>query len=404
MDKDIAKILEQTGLPTELVDKVQEAFDAKMVAARSDIEQSVRGEMAARFEHDKNTLVEAMDKMLTDALSSQEKTKAEEINKLSETRVKFEKAISVAKQEYQKKLTENLNKASEFVGAKVDAEIMALRETKSALNSSKKHIVSESKKLMEAEKVAFGKKLKQIDQFVVEQLTRELQGVTEDHKLLIKTRAKLIQENESQLKATKTAFVKEAASKVDAVITESLKAEITQLHEEIERSRENMFGRKMFEAFVAEYMGSYFAEGSEVKKLQSMLESTKQELANAKSKISEAQSKVDAENRKAKLAEQNTVRERKMNKLLNTLSGVNKSTMGGLLETVKTENLEEAFHKYLPIITESRKSEVKPKSAPSTTTITGDERSALKESASTEVDNEANPELDQIVRLAGIRR
>jgi hypothetical protein len=405
MDKDISKILEQTGLPDELVVQLQEAFEEKVKNARLEIEDSVRADLSEQYENDKSQLLEAMDNIITDALKVSEQEKAEEINKLAEARTKLEAAISESKAEYQRKLKEGLSKAAEVVATKVDAEITSLKEAKASLNASKTKILSESKALMEQEKSDFSGKLAQIDAFVVEQVTRELRELHEDHQALIQTRAKLIQENEERFKAARAAFIKEAAAKVDTVITEGLKSEMKQLHEEVENYRQNSFGRKIFESFVAEYMSSYFAEGSETKKLTAMLESVQAELVATKSQLTEATNTIEAANRKAKIVEAKSVRDNTLNKLLNTLSGSTKSTMKGLLETVKTEKLEEAFHNYLPILTESKKTEVKTKPATSTT-VTGDGRSKLTETASNDAveTTEQNSEIAEIVKLAGIRK
>ena len=65
--------------------------------------------------------------------------------------------------------------------------------------------------------------------------------------------------------------MKEAAIKVEKVINTTLKREMTQLHEDLERNRQNMFGRRIFEAVAAEFMTSYLNEGTEIRKLQECL-------------------------------------------------------------------------------------------------------------------------------------
>jgi hypothetical protein len=65
--------------------------------AREEAEMSVREEFAARYEHDKANLVEAMDRMLSDVVKTTEEAKAAEIAKLSEAREKLSSAIAGSK-------------------------------------------------------------------------------------------------------------------------------------------------------------------------------------------------------------------------------------------------------------------------------------------------------------------
>ena len=57
---------------------------------------------------------------------------------------------------------------------------------------------------------------------------------------------------------------------------------MTQLHEDLENNRQNMFGRRIFEAVAAEFMTSYLAEGTEIRKLQSILAEKEQALSDGK--------------------------------------------------------------------------------------------------------------------------
>jgi hypothetical protein len=85
----LANILGESGLPAEMVTSLQEAFDKKVAEAREEAELSIREEFATRFEHDKATFVEAMDRMLSDVVQKTEEAKAAEIAKLKETHTKL---------------------------------------------------------------------------------------------------------------------------------------------------------------------------------------------------------------------------------------------------------------------------------------------------------------------------
>jgi hypothetical protein len=58
-----------------------------------------------------------------------------------------------------------------------------------------------------------------------------------------------------------------------------------QLHEDIEAHRQNDFGRRIFEAVAAEFQTSYLAEGTEMRKLQKVLESKQAEIAAKQAEV-----------------------------------------------------------------------------------------------------------------------
>ena len=45
-------------------------------------------------------------------------------------------------------------------------------------------------------------------------------------------------------------FIKRSAKLVENTVTKTMKAELTQLREDVIKARDNQFGRKLFEAFV----------------------------------------------------------------------------------------------------------------------------------------------------------
>src|SRR5690606_7656616 len=121
-------------------------------------------------------------------------------------------------------------------------------------------------------------------------------------------KVQLVAEAREKLADTQRQFVKEAAKLVDQKVTETMKVELKQLHEDLERNRQNMFGRRIFEAVATEFMSSYFSEGTEVKKLEKVLESTKTQMQSMQKQLKESQHAIDSANRKAKLAEEAAAR------------------------------------------------------------------------------------------------
>ena len=418
MDKSLSDILGATGLPTEILESLQEAFAKKVAEAREEAEMSLREEFARRYEHDKGQLVEAMDRMLTDVVAKQEEAKTAEVAQFVEARDAFRTAVTEARSHYKNKLREHLALTRNFAAEQLGKEAAAIRAEKKSLAETKTQLKAELASLKETAAKSQAVRLKKIDEFVVRQVTKELKEFSEDHRALVETRLKLVSESRKKLKEMQTKFIQHSASKVEQMVNESLKREMTQLHEDLERNRQNMFGRRIFEAVAAEYMTSYLAEGTEVRKLQNMLESKSSELNETKTKLSEVEQRTEVARRKAALAEDRAARTQIMSELLSPLRGEKRTVMEGMLETVKTGNLRTSFNKLLPVVLrENNRQAAAPQGqkrlmeetrAPEkrTTTITGDRSAANRLYESTQVESEVenDSELAQVVRLAGIQK
>lgn len=341
------------ALPQELVQSLQEAFDQKIAESRSEIE----AELVRRYDFDRNNLIEGIDRMVTDAVTKIEESRAEEIAKLTEARVQFHSAMVEGRKAAAVRVAEGLDRAKDIIGSQLTKEILALREQKEAavtktlalaeeLKSAKRHIAEQH-----------SRHLDKINSFVTAQVRKELVEFAEDKRALVESRVKLVSESRSKLKDTQQRFVAEAAKKVDSLVNETLKLELAQLHEDLERNRQNMFGRRIFEAVAAEFMTSYLAEGTEIRKLQKVLESKDEALASkeadyaaAQARIDEALAAKDASARKAILAEDRADRTKIMSELLTNLAGDKRSVMENLLESTKTGELRKAFDKLLPVV------------------------------------------------------
>ena len=221
-------------------------------------------------------------------------------------------------------------------------------------------------------------------------------------------------ENKQMLAEAQAKFIKEAASKVDSAVSETLDREMRQLHEDVERYRQNEFGRELFEAFASTYMTSHLSEGSKVRQLQQVLETKEAEVEAAKSeasviatKLDEAAQAIKASDRRTAVLEERMQRNKIMSDLLSNLRGDKRSVMESMLETTKTVNLKTAFDRLLPVVL--NEGSIK-KTAPTGKTvlsetktqapsITGDRHVRVDESASDE-----DKSIAEIMHLAGIRK
>lgn len=415
MTKKLEDILNEALAP-ELKAHLQEAFDKKVEEMRD----QVAADMANRFEHDKAQLVEAMDRMLSDVVRVHEETKAEEIAKLREARERYETSSKAAKTALRARIAEMANVSGKLINESLTKEISKLRVQKGEMLSMSEKLAEDVAAVKNTLAENHEKHLAKINDFITRNLRKELVEFEQDKRALIETRVKLISESKQKLAETQKKFVSEAAKKVEATVTDTLKREMVQLHEDLERNRQNSFGRKIFEAVAAEFQMSYLAEGTEMRKLQKIVESKDAELAaervaaeTAKRRLAEA-AKAQAETeRKVALAEGRAERTKIMSELMSNLKGDKRAVMESMLETTKTSQLRAAFNKLLPVVLNegARKAPTTGKKvltenpvpkAAAATTVTGDRAGRVLEESQEDIQNDK--EIAAILHLAGVRK
>jgi hypothetical protein len=308
-------LLGSVVLSEEVRENINAAWDSKQIETREEVTAELREEFASRYEHDKGQLVEAMDKLIQDTISGA----SDEFKKLHEdtqtTRVKYATKISDDAQLLQKFVMETL--------AKEVAELKADRAS---------------------QKVSF----KGLEEFALRKLTNELSELHEDHKRLVEARVKLISEGRTAIEEARTQFIKKASEKVNGLVVESFKTELSSLKTDIREAKENNFGRKIMEAFAAEFMASKFADGTAVSELTNKITEMEVKLAEAHGAIAEKENLITESSRRQRLAEDQMTRSRIMQELNSPLSKDKRVIMDELLESTPTSKLNEAFQKYLP--------------------------------------------------------
>ena len=313
----LKSLFESSALSEEVQAEIQEAWDAKIAENRQLATAELREEFAKKYEHDKSTMVEAIDSMLSEKL-------AEEIAEFSDDR----KQLAEAKAKYAIAMRENADLMQKFVMETLGKEVGELHEDKKAMAS----------------------KYAQLEEFVVEALSSEIAEFYEDKKDLAETKVRLVREAKEHFKKVKTNFVERSATAVSETVDKVLKGEISQLKEDIEEARRNDFGRKIFEAFSNEYSGSYLNEKSESAKLLKVVELKDKQLAEAKAFAGKAKNLAEAQATENKQLVESATRERTINELIAPLGKDQREIMTDLLESVQTERLQKSFDKYLPSV------------------------------------------------------
>ena len=123
--------------------------------------------------------------------------------------------------------------------------------------------------------------VEKLEGFVVQALAREISEFAKDKRDVVETKVRLVREARAKLEGLKARFVKESADKMSSAVSRHLKAELRQLQEDIKVARENNFGRRIFEAYAAEFGATHLNEKAEVRKLHTLIAHKDKKLSEA---------------------------------------------------------------------------------------------------------------------------
>ena len=345
---------------------INEAWESKINEAREQARAELREEFATRYEHDKSVMVEALDSMVTEALSVEIQEFAEEKKALAEDRVRFQRTMS-----------ENAGKFDQFMVSKLAEELKELR----------------------ADRKQYQEGIKRLEKFVITALAEEIQEFETDKKAVVEARVRMVSEAKQQLADLKGQFIARSAKLVKEAVATNLDTEITQLKEDIQSARENMFGRRLFEAFASEFAVTHLNENREILKLRAEKSATEQALVEAKAHAEAKTALVESKEKEIKIIKESTTRKEVLVALLKPLNKEKAAIMSDLLESVQADKLQQAFDKYLPAVLNNTSA---PKQAPKAmlsegrSAVTGDK--TAKVSATEDFTN-----VIEIKRLAGLK-
>lgn len=346
---------------------ISEAWETKLTEAREQIRAELREEFAERYQHDKSVMVEALDKMVTESLSAEISEFQAEKQALAEDRAKFNT-----------RMMESAGKFNDFMTIKLAEEIKELRQDRKNYENS----------------------VAKLEEFVIKALAEEIQEFEQDKQAVVETKVRLVSEAKQKMAQLQQSFVARSAALVKESVANKLESELTQLKEDIQIARENMFGRRLFEAFASEFSLTHLNENKEIAKLQAQLDEQATMIAEARTEAEEKAQLVESKEREIRVIKESAERTETLNKLLKPLNKEKAAVMSELLESVQTNKLQSAFDKYLPAVLNN--SAVKPVAEKATVLtesrveVTGDK--TAKNVADTDHSN-----VIAIKRLAGLK-
>lgn len=330
---------------------------------------------------------------------------------LSEERIQLIKNKQSLNADYQLKLKEHCDLLDQKLEQALKEHVVSLEEQRLELvrerNALNEHLAQTQTKL----KNDLEHRVTTLDKFVLENLEIELRGLKKDKDALDSARVKLVAEGEKQITELKKKFISESSKKILEFVDFNMKKQLTELKEDIETSRKNDFGRRMFDAFIEEYLESNLGKNSSILKMQSVLENKNQELDSLKKSLVESQQQIKTINENYQAILNKSERTAELQRLLSPLNRDQKKIMEQLLSNHETKYLKEAFDRYWPRVENvgfEKKPTVVEKQTIAESVISEsngfrhDNRLATSIKAEADKENISNSQVNNILKLARI--
>jgi hypothetical protein len=177
----IKPLLDSDLVNEETRSAIAEQWEAKMNETRTQVTAELREEFAQRYEHDKSTMVEALDRMVTEGLTTELAQIAEERKAITEDRAKFVAKMQEATGTFDKFLVKTL---------------------------------SEEIKELKSERIQQQELIGKLEEFVTSQLSEEITDFQQDRQDVVETKVRLVKEAREQFTDTKSKVCRSTSSKV----------------------------------------------------------------------------------------------------------------------------------------------------------------------------------------------
>jgi hypothetical protein len=346
---------------------ITEAWDTQLTEAKEQIRAELREEFANRYAHDKQVMVEAVDRMITESLTQELEEFKTDKQALAEERVRARRS-----------LVESSTRFNDFMVTRLAEEIKELRR---------------DRKLQE-------QAIARMEQFITEQLAAEITEFQRDRQAVVEAKVRLVAEAKTKLAEMQQRFIARSARLVKESVSENLRVELTQLKEDVHAARENMFGRRLFEAFASEFATTHLSENRKFTELEQIIQAKERALQEATAAADRAKQLAESREKEIKSMREASARTAILESMLKPLNKEKATVMRDLLESVQTDKLQSAFDKYLPAVLGEAKTKRAAKSdvlVESRTEVTGD-KTAKETVVASGGDN-----VIELKRLAGLK-
>ena len=233
------------------------------------------------------------------------------LQKLLEAQVLSEETRKELSEAFQAKLEEAMTAAREEAAAEVRASLT-------------EQWITERDSLIEALDA-------QVTDFLQEEMT-ELKADIESFRDLEAEYAEKLVEAKADMSKELESDLKQLVEQIDTFLEMRLAEELNELRTDIEAARKNEFGRRIYEAFSAEFNDRYVDEAG----TQLSLAEAQKQLKAKEQQIKEMSDEFATLKRKVKLDE-----------VLSPLAGRQRSVMEAILRSVDTDRLEEGYKTFI---------------------------------------------------------
>lgn len=415
---------EMTTVITEKVDELNRLIELKnteiadvrvhkeaYAAARDNYLESTVALKKAQEEKLAETIT-AMNDFVTESIEREMTEFAIEKQAVLEAKERYTTAVDQVQVQFRTELREQVSKLRKFIIESLEVETDKLQSERKKLVEQRNHMEQEFFELKKTEQIMLEAKADAIDTFVTEAIRKEVAEFQEDKQALVEARVKFAAEAKHKLKETQEKFLRNASAEIDKKVTDVLKSELSTLKEDIQRARENEFGRKIFEVLAEQVKENFINTNDEVKKLQESISAMSAQNAKTEAQLAAAKRQILVANNEAKLIKESAARNQKMDKLLAPLTGDKRRIMSELLSNVRTERLDEAFDKYIDNVISTSKQPTRTATLVEKTeplvesiVVTGDREHLVEETISAPAVTEAeDADLMQLIKLQGRRK
>ena len=196
----VKKLFEDNVISEDMKSEIESAWQGRIEENREQVTAMLREEFAQKYEHDKSSLVEAVESMLADRLSA-------ELGELAEDR----QGLIEARARYAEKMNQDSATMESFIMNNLRKEIGELHEDRSKVAGN----------------------VSQLESFIVDALAKEIAEFHSDKKDLAETKVKLVRESKAKFESIKKAFIARSSQIIEETVSKGLKSEMKQLKEDI---------------------------------------------------------------------------------------------------------------------------------------------------------------------------
>jgi len=315
---------------------------------------AIRAEYATKFEHDKNQLIESVDKMVQDLIK-------EEVKKIHLESCKHIKAFadfSTSKlfEEVEKLRTQQRANAESFKQMKSYVAEQVLKNKKTSAEHVKAFetfaVESLAREVAESNyaRKDLHESINVMKDFVVESLRKEVKETQFERKELQESRVKIVTEGKRKIEDARKRFVESATKATQLFVSQQLSKELTALKQDINEARKFKFAKELFESFSYAYRSKFFNESKELKRMHSNLKQRNEQVADKMKVLESKESNLKKAETLLREEKNRIVKERMLSESLRHLPRDKQNTMRHLMENVSVENLDTEIKKFLPMV------------------------------------------------------